>query len=563
MKKKQAGKRSRPAVAASARKTRSRVAPYRKAVEALTAIDEEYRRRRSKLQAFVRANKHLPCVERAEAWLRFVAADPEGYGDQEALVYLTERGEDCSPMIQKLNEDWRADEERAIEDCARGHGVSYLGRKVSYLGGMSLSAAREIEHVSPYDLRDFWYGHRQQEQTITATMLRTVESCALNGFEKWWKRLARETTTTFIEGGLDHGPLKFWLFAMCRSELAISLMPKALHLALDNIELVRRGTHPWMDTVPISAVRGKPHEYKYGDIDNFDHAATLVFANYRLRDGSARNKDLLDEATGLLQKHQRPEGSWPFWSGREKSSIQTTATAIYALVYHKPNGWQRHVQAAVKWLESQQDEGGYWVEPSSPDPTYLTVLVLDALELARAGEAVTFGRGPAHTSGGSNESPLRFSVALSFPGESRVIVERVAELLVEKLGRERVFYDKNFEAELARPDLDLYLQDVYLRRSELVVVWLSADYQKKEWCGNVEWPAIRDILKRRRGHGDVMFLKLDDKEVEGHLSIDGYVDVRSRPAAEITKLILQRLDHNRRQDGVAQTARRPRPLRFR
>jgi hypothetical protein len=482
--------------------------------------------------------------------LRFVAADPEGYGDQEALVYLTERGEDCSLMIQKLNEDWRSDEERAIEDCARGHGISHPGGKVSYLCGMSRSAAREIERVSPYDLRDFWYAGREQEQTISATMLRTVKSCALNGFEKWWKRLSRETTTAFIEGGLDYGPLKYWLFAMCRSELAIRLMPKALYLALDNIELVRRGAHPWTDVVPVSAVRGKPNKYKYGDIDNFDHAATLVFANYRLRDGSGRNKELLDEATGLLQKHQRPDGSWPFWSGREKSSIATTATVICALVYHKPNGWQRNVQAAVKWLESQQAEGGYWVEPSSPDPTYLTVLVLDALELARTGEAVTFGRSGARRTGGSKESPTRFSVALSFPGESRAIVEQVAELLGEKLGRERIFYDKNFEAELARANLDVYLQGIYLRHSELVVVWLSAHYQKKEWCCNVEWPAIRDILKRRRDHGDIMFLKLDNAEVAGHLSIDGYVDVRNRPADEITKLILQRLDHNRKQEGT-------------
>src|SRR4029077_8143180 len=81
------------------------------AMEALRLMDEESRRRRGAFEDFVRANKHLPWHPRAEAWLRFVAADPEGYGDQEALIYLVRRGEDFSPMIQSLVEDWRRAEQ--------------------------------------------------------------------------------------------------------------------------------------------------------------------------------------------------------------------------------------------------------------------------------------------------------------------------------------------------------------------------------------------------------------------------------------------------------------------
>lgn len=36
----------------------------------------------------------------------------------------------------------------------------------------------------------------------------------------------------------------------------------------------------------------------------------------------------------------------------------------------------------------------------------------------------------------------RFRVALSFPGEHRERVEKIAEALGEKLGRDRVLYDK-------------------------------------------------------------------------------------------------------------------------
>jgi hypothetical protein len=544
-------KRSKPPTGAAAPMERP-TAPgkprreFLQAVEVFERIEEESRRRRSEFDRFVKEHRRLPSVQRAEAWLRFVAGDPEGYGDQEALVYLTNRGEDCSTLIRRVSERWQRAEDVAIRECATGQGVSFPGKRVTYLGGRSLTAAQEVEHVSPYNLRDFWHAHREQEQTIQATMLRTVETCGVGGFEKWWRRMARETTTAFVEGGLDRGPLVYWLFAMCRSELAIKLMPKAMHLALENIEIVRRGLHPWTEAIPVARVPRKTYDYKYADIDDLNHASTLVFANHRLRDVSTMNRSLLDEATGLLQRCQRADGSWPLWLNREKGAVESTATAIHALAYHQPSGWQRHAKLAAQWLEAQQAQGGYWLEPSSPDPTYLTVLVLDALELARKGEPVTFGRSRTSDLSKSNASPT-FFVALSFPGEARGVVQKVAASLSRKLDKSRVFYDKNFEAILARPNLDLFLQDIYLHQSELVVVFLSSDYQRKQWCCNVEWPAIRDVLKKRRGLGDIMYMRLDDAEVEGVLSIDGHIDVENRAPVQIAKLILERLEHNRRQ----------------
>jgi hypothetical protein len=56
-------------------------------------------------------------------------------------------------------------------------------------------------------------------------------------------------------------------------------------------------------------------------------------------------------------------------------------------------------------------------------------------------------------------SPKRFSIALSFPGECRAFVEDVALQLAQHVGRDRVLYDRFYEAEFARPDLDTYLQN--------------------------------------------------------------------------------------------------------
>ena len=76
---------------------------------------------------------------------------------------------------------------------------------------------------------------------------------------------------------------------------------------------------------------------------------------------------------------------------------------------------------------------------------------------------------------------MRFKVALSFPGERREYVNAVAEELKRRLPRGSVFYDKEFTAQLARPNLDTFLQKIYLNNSDLVVVFLCVDYEKKEW----------------------------------------------------------------------------------
>ena len=91
----------------------------------------------------------------------------------------------------------------------------------------------------------------------------------------------------------------------------------------------------------------------------------------------------------------------------------------------------------------------------------------------------------------------RFQVALSFAGEHRNFVAGVAEQLRRNLGQNRVFYDRYYEAELARPNLDTYLMDLYREHADLIAIFLCANYTQKAWCG-LEWRVVRDILKQRR-----------------------------------------------------------------
>jgi hypothetical protein len=131
-----------------------------------------------------------------------------------------------------------------------------------------------------------------------------------------------------------------------------------------------------------------------------------------------------------------------------------------------------------------------------------------------------------------------FEVGLSFPGEVRPLVEQIALELERLIGPNSYFYDNNYVAQLARPSLDILLQDIYHKRSRLVVVFLGGDYQKKDWCG-IEFRAIKEIIMER-DHKRIMFIRTDDGPVDGVLKSEGYVDARRFSPAELAGFINER-----------------------
>lgn len=137
---------------------------------------------------------------------------------------------------------------------------------------------------------------------------------------------------------------------------------------------------------------------------------------------------------------------------------------------------------------------------------------------------------------------IRFKVALSFPGEQRDYVAAVAEEIKKRLGAGSVFYDKDFTAQLARPNLDTLLQKIYLNNSDLVVIFVSEDYERKQWCG-IEWRAIRNIIMNKSDHA-LMFMRFDDTVISGLFSIDGYVDLREHSFIQAARLIVERVRLN-------------------
>ena len=525
--------------------TRNKKNPSESLVSALAAMNRAYRQRSEAYDRFVESIEGKASRARADAWMAYNAQDIQTYGDQESLVYLRSRGSDCAAEpIDKLVESWKDAAEEMLERCTRGHiMVSFPSGRSKRIGAIPRAQAKEVKNMSSYVLHNFWGGHDSQEHFIDATMLRTVEWCEIGGFDEWWDRLARDYQESIIQGGFDAASGSFWLFAMCRSDYTIELMGGTLRRALEALELPVDNNPPWRVLREIFSKTRRTHRV----VDHLSIASTIIFANARLGaiDG---DKPLPRHAAVELLKAQDRQGGWKHWADDQTPSIEATAMCIHGLAEGKPRGWERAISKAAQWLWSKQSLSGCWTEPSCPDPVYLSVLVLDALDIAAGGSQLTFGTSATLRKAGTNSR--RFRVALSFPGELRPVVDKVARALAAKLGREKVFYDRFFEDELARPDLDTYIQKLYHDDTDLIVAFLGADYVRKEWCG-LEWRALRDLIKKNRGP-DIMLLKIDSVElsnIPGIYSIDGYVDVRNRAPSKIATSVLQRLARHRGSGG--------------
>ncbi len=135
----------------------------------------------------------------------------------------------------------------------------------------------------------------------------------------------------------------------------------------------------------------------------------------------------------------------------------------------------------------------------------------------------------------------RFSVALSFPGEKRQFVEKVADCLSAEFGRTRVLYDKYLKEEFSVLELDVYLPSLYRKESDLVVVFLCDEYLKKRWCG-LEMRHIRELIATEDQHR-IMLIRFDDKityEELGILSGDGFLPIAGKTPGEVAASIVRR-----------------------
>lgn len=130
-----------------------------------------------------------------------------------------------------------------------------------------------------------------------------------------------------------------------------------------------------------------------------------------------------------------------------------------------------------------------------------------------------------------------YDIALSFAGEDRDYVERVATLLRE--AGINVFYDKFETANLWGRNLADHLGEIYGKRSRFVVMFISKYYPTKSWPTHERQNAQARAIQENK----VVLLpaRFDDTEIPGLPSTTGYIDLHQTTPQELVKLIKDKL----------------------
>lgn len=132
----------------------------------------------------------------------------------------------------------------------------------------------------------------------------------------------------------------------------------------------------------------------------------------------------------------------------------------------------------------------------------------------------------------------KYHVALSFAGEDRAYVEKVA-LQLQAEGVD-VFYDKFEEANLWGKDLYTHLSNVYQNMAMFTVMFVSDAYHTKLWTNHERKSAQARAFADSSEYILPAFFD-ESIEVPGLLKTTGYISLASKTPEQLADLIVQKL----------------------
>ena len=130
-----------------------------------------------------------------------------------------------------------------------------------------------------------------------------------------------------------------------------------------------------------------------------------------------------------------------------------------------------------------------------------------------------------------------YEAVLSFAGEDREYVERVAEIL--KASQVSVFYDNYEEASLWGKDLVEHLHKVYGGSARFCVMFISKHYADKVWPTHERRSAFEKAIESKEEY--ILPARFDDTSIPGLRKTIGYVDLRNKSPEQLAALILEKL----------------------
>jgi TIR domain len=138
---------------------------------------------------------------------------------------------------------------------------------------------------------------------------------------------------------------------------------------------------------------------------------------------------------------------------------------------------------------------------------------------------------------GAFQAGDEFDVALSFASENRSYVQKVAEALTAR--GIRVFYDANEEICLWGKHLSEALQQVYMRDSHAVVMFISKPYAEKQWTRHERRSALQRAIQERDEY--ILPVRFDMTELEGLSPGLVYQDLKGQAPEQLASKITQKL----------------------
>ena len=139
---------------------------------------------------------------------------------------------------------------------------------------------------------------------------------------------------------------------------------------------------------------------------------------------------------------------------------------------------------------------------------------------------------------------FEYDVCLSFAGEDRAYVRRVATALRER--GVRVFYDEYAEAELWGKDLYVHLDQLYREAARYCVLFVSKHYARKLWTNHERESAQARALRAHKEY--ILPVRFDRTRLPGLRDTVGFIKLTGKKPEELATLICKKLGDRQRSD---------------
>ena len=131
----------------------------------------------------------------------------------------------------------------------------------------------------------------------------------------------------------------------------------------------------------------------------------------------------------------------------------------------------------------------------------------------------------------------KYDVALSFAGEDRVYVEKVATFLKQQ--KVKVFYDKFEETNLWGKNLYTHLSNIYKDEARYTVMFISKFYASKLWTNHERESAQARAFDENSEY--ILPARFDDTKIPGVLNTVGYISLSDHTPNEFAEIICKKL----------------------